>query len=186
LHKLGIPLIGCYNHKLSLTVSELIGKQQKKNRAGVITQQEDGIRPLLTKLDLLMGKLGTLKNSSLLRTKTPLRPERKNAVRWASLFKMLVKWKRIKEFVISIDEFPEDVVSKIPSYAENTQLNSLCEDLRCFESISKALQGSGIHTLTLYEARKLFDSLLEDFGGKYPLSQLKTNSVLVNNPSFEN
>lgn len=140
----------------------------------------------MTKLDQLMGKLGTLKNSALLRTKTPLRPERKNAVRWASLFKMLVKWKRIKEFVISIDEFPDDVVSKIPSYAENTQLNSLCEDLRCFESISKALQGSGIHTLTLYEARKLFDSLLEDFGGKYPLSQLKATSVLVNNPSFEN
>lgn len=151
----------------------------------MITQHEDGIRPLLTKIDQLMSKLGTLKNSSLLRAKTSLRPERKNAVRWASLFKMLIKWKRLREFVMAI-EFPEDVVAKIPTYAENTLLNSLCEDLRCFESISKALQGSGLNTLTLYEARRLFDKLLVDFGMKYPLSQLKTTSVLVNNPSFEN
>jgi hypothetical protein len=31
----------------------------------------------------------------------------------------------------------------------------------------------------------MFDKLLDDFG-HYPLSQLKTNSALVNNPSFEN
>ena len=40
--------------------------------------------------------------------------------------------------------------------------------------------------MTLYKARKLCDSLLEDFLGKYTLSQLKTTSVLVNNPSFKN
>jgi hypothetical protein len=82
-----------------------------------------------------MGKLGTLKNSSLLRAKTSLRPERKNATtRWASLFKMLVKWKRIRDFVITINEFPEDTVSKIPTHQENTRLISIYEDLRCFES----------------------------------------------------
>jgi hypothetical protein len=140
---IGIPLIGCYNHKLSLAVADLIGKQQKKDKHGVITQEEDGIRPLLTKLDKLMGKLGTLKNSSLLRAKTPLRPERKNATRWASLFKMLVKWKRIRDFVITINEFPEDTVSKIPTHLENTRLISIYEDLRCFESISKKLQRAG-------------------------------------------
>ena len=32
----------------------------------------------------------------------------------------------------------------------------------------------------------MFDKLLTDFGAVYPLSQLKTNSSLVNNPAFEN
>jgi hypothetical protein len=53
-------------------------------------------------------------------------------------------------------------------------------------AISKKLQGSGVNSLTLYEARKLFDRLLDDFGNKYPLSQLKATSPLVNNPHFEN
>jgi hypothetical protein len=74
----------------------------------------------------------------------------------------------------------------IPTHQENTRLISLHEDLRCFESISKKLQGSGVNSLTLYEARKLFDRLLDDFGNKYPLSQLKATSPLVNNPHFEN
>jgi hypothetical protein len=43
-----------------------------------------------------------------------------------------------------------------------------------------------VNSLTLYEARKLFDRLLDDFGNKYPLSQLKATSPLVNNPHFEN
>ena len=144
-------------HSLDATTTSLVSlflsslaSSKKKNWAGVITQQEDGVRPLLAKLDQLMGKLGTLKNSSLLRTKTSLRPESKNAVRWASLFKMLIKWKRLREFVMAIDTFPEDTVAKIPTPAENTLLNNLCEDLKCFESISKALQGSGLNTLTLY------------------------------------
>ena len=87
---------------------------------------------------------------------------------------------------MAIEEFPEDTVSKIPTHAENAQLNSLFDDLGHFESVSKALQGSGLNSRTLYEARELFDNLLEDFGTKYPLSQLKANSVLVNNPNFEN
>ena len=55
-----------------------------------------------------------------------------------------------------------------------------------FESVSKALQGGGDSTLTLYEARRLFDTLLTDFGGDYPLSQLRKDSDLVNDPAFEN
>ena len=183
--KAGIPLIGCYSHKLNLAINDLIGNKQKKNSAGAITQHEDGDRPLLSKLDKLMGQLGTLKNSSLLRAKTPLLPQRKNAIRWASLFNMLVKWKRIREFVMAIDEFPADTVAKIPTSAENSRLSILLDELKCFESVSKALQGGGLNTLTLYEARKMFDKLLDDFG-QYPLSQLKANSVLVNNPPFEN
>ena len=57
LHVADIPLIGCYFHKLNLAVGDLIGRQQKKNSRGAITQAEDGRRPALTKVDKLMGQL---------------------------------------------------------------------------------------------------------------------------------
>jgi hypothetical protein len=52
--------------------------------------------------------------------------------------------------------------------------------------VSKMLQSGGSKTLTLHESRELFDGLIVDFGGKYPLTALRTDSGLVNNPRFEN
>jgi len=43
------------------------GREEKKNKQGRLTQAADGYRPVTRKLDLLMGELGTLKNSSLVR-----------------------------------------------------------------------------------------------------------------------
>ena len=183
---LGVPLIGCYSHKLSLAVSSLIGNEAKRNRDGLVIQEEDGLRPVVTKIDRVMANLKTLKTSALLRAKTRLRAERMNKTRWSSLFSMLVKWKRIREFVVAIDNLPPVIVQNLPTPTENIAINSLVSRLSQFESVSKALQGGGDSTLTLYEARRLFDKLLTDFGDDYPLSELKKDSYLINNKAFEN
>ncbi|CAM9297017.1 unnamed protein product, partial [Ectocarpus fasciculatus] len=184
--KTGIPMIGCYSHKLNLAVNGLVGKEEKKNRAGVITQAANGSRPEVNKLDKLMGSLKTLKNSALLRPLTKLRPERKNATRWYSLFHMLVKWKRIRQFVHTIEDFEVSTSILIPTHAENATLTVLQGVLRDFESVSQVLQRAGDNTLTLYQSRLLFDKLLTKYGDLYDLSQLKVNSELVTNPDFEN
>jgi hypothetical protein len=181
-----VPLIGCYSHKLNLAVSSYVGKETRRGRGGLVTQEEDGHRPLINKIDRVMGSLKTLKGAATLRAKTPLRAERMNKTRWSSLFSMLVKWKRIREFVMTIDDLPPDAVQSLPTHAENLAINSLVSDLSQFESVSKALQGGGDSTLTLYQARRLFDKLLTDFGADSPLSQLKKDSDLVNDPAFEN
>merc|ERR1712046_274043 len=103
-----------------------------------------------------------------------------------SLFSVLVKWKRIREFVVAIDNLPPVIVQSLPTPTENIAINSLVSRLSQFESVSKALQGGGDSTLTLYEARRLFDKLLTDFGDDYPLSELKKDSYLINNKAFEN
>ena len=61
--------VGCASHRLHLAVEELEGKKETRNKQGRLTQAADGYRPVTRKLDLLMGELGTLKNSSLVRSK---------------------------------------------------------------------------------------------------------------------
>jgi hypothetical protein len=181
----GIPLIGCYSHKLNLAVAGIVGREEKRNRAGLIIQEADGSRPVVNKLDQLMGSLKTLKNAARLRPLTKLRPERKNATRWYSLFHMLVKWKRIRQFVNAIEDFEVSTSNLIPTHAENATLAVLLDVLRDFESVSQVLQRAGDETLTLYQSRLLFDKLLDKYSTRYELSQLKANSELVTHPDFE-
>ena len=94
------------------------GRGREKTRAGAIIQIADSFRPLINKIDSLMGDLKTLKNSSILRSHTTLLPERKNATRWYSLFNMLVKLNRLRQIVSGID-FSDEVSAKIPTPQEN-------------------------------------------------------------------
>ena len=73
----------------------------------------------------------TLKNASLLRSKTTLCPERKNITRWGSILKMLVKWLLLRDPVNQITTWPENIVDKIPTHTENQQITALVEDLKC-------------------------------------------------------
>ena len=79
-----------------------------------------------------------------------IKPERRTKVKWASLFKMLKKWEKLK---IPIEhkrnDFPESVTEKIP---ETVLLESITKSLADFESVSKALQLGGDRRLSRYEA----------------------------------
>jgi hypothetical protein len=133
-----------------------------------------------------MGELSTLKNSSLVRSKTSLKPERRNATRWYSLFKILVKYKKLKDILPQIQNFPPPVLSLIPNEMEKAQLMELLEDLRKFESVSQMLQNRSQDRPMLCDVRTLFDNLLEDFGAKYQLKHLKKDSDIIENKDFEN
>ena len=116
----GVPLSGCRNHRLKLSILEILGKEKKRNKCGEITQQASGYQPLIRKIDLLMGELKTLKNASLLRSKTPLCPERKSVTRWGSILKMLLKWLSLRDPVNQITTWPDSVLKKIPTQSENS------------------------------------------------------------------
>ena len=151
-----------------------------------MTRSDEGIRPLIRKVDLLMGKLKQIKNAALLRGQTSLLPERVNVTRWSSMFQVLVKWMRIKDHVLKIEDLPLAVTDMIPTPRQNTEIIALVDDLRKFESVSKLLQTGGSSQVNLYECRNIFDGLLRDFRPKYPLSALQKNSPIVNDPNFEN
>lgn len=182
----GVPMIGCASHRLHLDVIELLGTEEKRNRAGAVTQPATGQMVLVKKIDLLMGELSTLKNSSLLRTVTKLQPERRNKTRWYSIFKMLIKWNRIRLSVLQVQNFPPAVTNLIPSPAENVELQQLIINLEKFEGVSKILQGGGDNRVSVGEVRALFDRLVGEFDLDYQLSHIRKDATIINNKHFEN
>ena len=169
-HDSRVPMKGCESHRLNLAVQESLGQEQTKNRAGAVVQPASAMQATLSKLDRCMGALKTLKNLSMLRTQTSLRPERRNKTRWSSLFQMLLKWTRIKDKVAAVKGWPEDVLDAIPDATENRRLAGCLSKLRVFESVSKALQACGDKLLNVFTVRELLDSLVKDYGEEFPLT----------------
>ena len=138
---LGVPLIGCYSHRLNLAVNLFL--------------QESGANPILTKINELMKKMSGLKRSAALRQKTNLRPVIQNDTRWSSIFDMLERYFEIVHFF----DKSQDIIEFHLSPSEDFQIKCVFEELKKFESISKALQRE--KGINLSDARKLFDTLLE-------------------------
>lgn len=180
-----VPMFGCGNHRLNLAVQESLGPDEKKNRAGVVVQPSSLMQAAMSKLDRCMGAMKQLKNSSLLRTQTRLRPERRNKTRWSSLFTMMLKWVRIKDKVAAVDEWPEDVLDLIPDATENRRISDYLGKLRSFESVSKALQASGEKRLNVFQARELLDRLVQDYGAEFPLTAIRKDAAIIQNKNFE-
>jgi hypothetical protein len=67
------PLIGCASHRFNLGVKSFYSSDEA----------------LLSKVNTLMSKLRTLKNSARLRAYTPLTGRRRNVTRWSSTFEMV-------------------------------------------------------------------------------------------------
>jgi hypothetical protein len=182
---LKVPLVGCYSHRLNLAVQHFIGPEFRKNKHGKIVSEESVHRSLVNKVDRLMGELNTQKNSALLRPRTPLTPQRKNATRWSSTFTMLLRWTELRGPIGEVTGFPEEVTDLIPSASEHQSILALIEDLKKFESVSKHLQAGGADRLNLGSARSLFQALYDEFETRGPLTHLRPTDRIVHSPIFE-
>jgi hypothetical protein len=98
---------------------------------------------------------------------------------------MLLKYQKIRDAISQCLNFPDTVLDLVPTAQENGRINEIVEDLKKWESVSKALQGGGNKRISLYGARALFDKLISDFPGK-PLTHIRVNASIVNNRHFEN
>uniref|UniRef100_H3H9Q5 Uncharacterized protein n=1 Tax=Phytophthora ramorum TaxID=164328 RepID=H3H9Q5_PHYRM len=123
-----------------------------------------------------MRKLRALKQAAKLRTKITLATVLRQETRWSSTFAMLDRYARLREFLSDVDE---DIAELLPTRDTHRRLETLRDELRDVESISKKLQTDG---LTLLEVRDLFDGLLElpDFA-----SYLARATNIVHSPEFE-
>jgi hypothetical protein len=188
------PMSGCNSHRLHLAVGTFIGPEAHIHHGHRV---EAGMyRSLVNKVDSLMGELTTLKNASLLRSKTldlgDPKPQRKNKTRWSSIFSMLLKWQTLRDPINEVEGFPATVTEKIPSDEEHERIVTLIEYLKVFESVSKALQCGGTDRKSLADARALFDGLcahfdtIDDPDIDTSLQHLRKGAGIVNNPHFEN
>ena len=133
---LGVPMIGCYSHRLNLAVQKLLHEKNSVKRCHEFVKKMSG-----------------LKKSAVLRTKTPVRPVLQNDTRWSSSFEMLSRYFELKPF---IDTHDRDLLPLSLSPGEEHELKFLYEMLKDFESVSKSLQQDG---LEFHDARLLFNSL---------------------------
>jgi hypothetical protein len=99
-----------------------------------------------------MTKLKQLIPAAKLRSFTHLKAKTKNATRWSSTFAMIARYTQIKEFLprLEINEIDDLVLSE----KENRDIDSLLEELKNLESVSKTLQNdsttmSGVRSLML-------------------------------------
>ena len=192
-NRIGIPLAGCESHRLQLGVYDLLGPEEKKSAAGIVTQECSADNALIRKVYRMMGELGTLKNTGILRQgfqegEILLRPQRRIKAKWASLVGMLLKWERLRAPIARVIlQFLPTVTDKIPTAEERVRLEEITKVLKDFESVSKGLQGGGDNRINRYGSRCAFEALLTDYDTvEYPLNHLKRNSSIVNNKAFEN
>ena len=134
---------------------DLLGPEERRSAAGVISQEASAENAIIRKLDLLMGELTTIKNWAILRQgflegEFQLRPQRRIKAKWASLVGMLMKWDRLREPIARVvHRFPPSVVDKIPSIEEKVSLEEITRTLKDFESVAKGLQGGEGNRVTL-------------------------------------
>ena len=159
---LQVPMIGCASHRLNLAVREHLHPYDS----------------LLRKINELMKKLGNLKKSAALRTKTPLRPIKRCQTRWSGDFMMLLRYEQL---VPHIDPTGLDLVEFLPSAVESLCITELLQNLKKFESVNRKLQEEKINML---KVRVLFDSLVNDFPSTE--SALSAQADIVESKDFEN
>jgi hypothetical protein len=146
--KMDIPLIGCFNHKLTLAVTEYIASIR-------------GLRDALDKVSTLMSKACCLKAAARLRDLTMaahgicLAAKKENDTQWTSVFEMAKRYNRIKA---QLNAFPE-LENYTLTPREDRIINNALEDFEVFHSITVEIQACGIDLL---HCREQFDILLSE------------------------
>ncbi|KAG2998194.1 hypothetical protein PC120_g21193 [Phytophthora cactorum] len=131
----------------------------------------------LENVQVLMRKLRTVKEAAKLRAKTPLLPVLRQETWWSSTFATVDRYVRLREFLSADDG---EIADLLLPRSTHRSLQTLLEEMKDIESISKKLQSDG---LTLLLARELFGGLLElkpSFA-----SYLASNAEIVDSPAFD-
>jgi hypothetical protein len=163
-----VPLVGCASHRLNLARQDFYSSPDNA--------------PAIEKVDQLMTKLRTLKNSSKLRKMTHLRAENQNSTRWTSINAALTKYKRL-ELHLPNGGFDEDTLQCIPTAIESSRISAILASDASFASASRALQRGGDNQLEMTHVRSMFDKLIQ----QHPRSveKLGPKAEVVHSSDFE-
>lgn len=158
---LEIPIIGCASHRFNLACKRFLEPHE----------------PLLRNINNLMILLRSIKKAGVLRQKTEKEPVKRNVTRWSSTFEML---SRFFELLPHLDQTDDEITDSLPSRQDTRVLQSLFEELKELEAVTKKLQ---CENLTLSDVRTLFDFVLD----KYPSMDhyLASDSKFIFFPAFE-
>ena len=143
------PAIGCYNHRLHLAVTDVLGQARYAEVVDLVSDY--------------MNCLSQLKNGEVLRQYTKLLARKTYKNRWSGInttFKRLIKLHPVvdehkEEFTTELRELHDRIDDKMPV------VNEVLEALVDFDEVAKHLQ---LRETTLAEARGFFDNLHDKYG----------------------
>lgn len=158
----GVSLIGCASHRLNLATQTFLLP----------------LESMLTKIEYLMKKLRSIKNSAALRRFTHLSPILRNVTRWSSTYAMIQRYLEMKEHIVSIDN--AELMDMLPTPSEERSIKHIFEMLSDFESVTIELQKS---STDLIDARVLFDTLISKY--VETSEYLSSDAAIVHSPDFE-
>jgi hypothetical protein len=163
-----VPLVGCSSHRLNLAREAFYNTAENK--------------VVIEKVDQLMTKLRTLKNSAKLRRFTRYRAENQNATRWTSVNAALAKFKILEPFLPQC-AFEVQTLQYIPNAIESNRIAAILASDQAFFSASNALQRGGDKQLELVHVRSLFDKLIR----QHPdcREHLRADAEIVHSTNFE-
>ncbi|ETK87766.1 hypothetical protein L915_07844, partial [Phytophthora nicotianae] len=148
-----VPFVGYASHRLNLVVVEYMGSYE----------------PILDKVKPLMHKLHGEKK---------LGPVLRQATRLSSTFNMVRRYFDNRD---AIDTLDDAMAVLMPIRREESQLETLLDELKAFESSSKKLQSA--EGLSLLDVRDIFDALITEHSGVE--SYLAADAAIVQQPEFE-
>eukprot|EP01038_Epipyxis_sp_PR26KG_P014379 gene14379-19286_t len=162
-------MIGCASHRLNLFIQAYL-------------DTEPIIKSLLAKLDLLMTKLRTLKNTFHLRNSAisgNVVAIKRQATRWSSAFKMIERYLKIKPSIDSnvVKLTREEKLECVPTNLEHVEIVELNKSLipavasRAGGEVIKSVDQDQDKHMNCALARTLFEKLIE----KHP--NMKANLV---------
>ena len=161
-----IPLIGCANHKFNLAVSAYLDKK----------------KILLDKINMLMGKLKSLKLAGRLQKQTEFQPIQRNRARWSTSHDMIKRIIQLKPFLESFQDDPK-LVDCLLTPRDHNDLQTLEDNLKKLSSVTTALQRE---KLDLWDVRVLFDEILALYPHDEFQKYLSASAAIVQKPHFEN
>ena len=171
---LGIPHVGCCNHKLNLDMNDWIDSNTR-------------MRESMDHIADVMKKAKTkLKHTAMLRNMTHLKPVLYNKTRWSGKYYMFERWIQLRDTLIdlSANDGAELEVNESLSFFNATKKFTKC--LKQFDIVTKKLQEKN---LTLSTGRILLDTLVKkanerknEIGSAFHGNSFKANRILIDGP----
>ena len=147
----GVPFIGCYSHKFNLAVS-----QYQECMESIIKKVEEVMKVMRNN-----NAFGILKEYCESKSMKLKRPQLRNITRWSSTYVMLKSYMELHSHLFHESFESIEVVDKLLTPEEYGNLREYLPKLEELNDVTKALQRE---SLTLVEARTIFDVVLEKFG----------------------
>ncbi|KAL0212103.1 hypothetical protein RCL1_005729 [Eukaryota sp. TZLM3-RCL] len=140
----GVPLVGCASHRWALQSST--------------SNQE--LETILEQLDQLFSKLRTKKRTMILRTRSNLRPKKRNKTRWSSCYEMLKRFLELLPLIDALFSQDLEITNLIPSRSEIAEIRNALKKAEKLELVTKKLQYSHV---PLHRTRAIFEAVMQEF-----------------------